>query len=211
MKLIYQAVVAFLLLSFAVQANARDSGIPDVKVGDRWAWQHSNGLASEMDYTLIEDVISVSANEIRTRQRIKGTISDGINTYTREWNLLDTPSARYKPEYKTHAFPLAVGKKWSATSDKMLYASGAHGVFTVLGEIVAKESVTVPAGTFTAYKIVLKIGAMSTGPDARTAETVDAVWYSPEARQFVKREVTFNHDGRVRKVDVYEMLEYTLR
>lgn len=211
MKSIVQFCVILLLLSLAAVAHAKDPVRPDVKIGDRWAWQHSNGLANEMDYTLIEDVISVDTNEIRTRQRMKGAMGDAIWTYTREWNLLDTPSSRYKPEFKTYEFPLVVGKKWTASSDKMLYGSGAHGVFNVSGEIVAKESVKVPAGTFMAYKVVLKLGAMSTGPDARTGETVETTWYSPEARNYVKRELTFSHDGRVRKKDVYELLEYTLR
>ena len=53
------------LVFFAAHAFAQSAEKPDVKVGDRWSWQHTNALVNERDFTRIEDVIEVSAKEIR--------------------------------------------------------------------------------------------------------------------------------------------------
>ena len=78
--------VATIIVLFSVNAFAQGTDKPDVHVGDRWSWQHTNGLANEKDLTRIEDIIEVSDNEIRTRVRVKGKSESGIATYTREWN-----------------------------------------------------------------------------------------------------------------------------
>ena len=61
------------LLWLAVPVVAQTVERPDMHVGDRWSWQHTNSLTNEEDWTKIEDVMSVDAKEIRTRIRKKGT------------------------------------------------------------------------------------------------------------------------------------------
>ncbi len=203
--------VATVLVFVAVKAFAVGTDIPDVHVGDRWSWQHINGLANERDVTQIEDVIEVSANEIRTRVRVKGKPGNAIATYTREWNPIDVASAQYSPNLKDLAFPLEIGKKWDGNADKMLFSNGKHGKFFLKGEVVAFEKVTVPAGTFDAYKINVIIDASGTDEDANIGNTVESYWYAPSVKRYVKLENTFKRDGRVRSKDIYELLDYSLR
>jgi hypothetical protein len=73
------------------------------------------------------------------------------------------------------------------------------------------EKVTVPAGTFDAYKIELHLDATATDEDANIGNTVESIWYAPAVKRYVKLENTFTRDGRVRSKDVYELLEYSLR
>jgi len=200
--------VATLLVLFAAYAFAQNPDRPDVHVGDRWSWQHINGLANERDLTRIEDVVEVSDNEIRTRVRVKGS---GIATYTREWNPVDVIYAQFSPNLKELVFPLQVGKKWDGTADKMLFSNGKHGKFFLKGEVVAFEKVTVPAGTFDAYKINVVLDATGTDEDANIGNTVESYWYAPSVKRYVKLENTFKRDGRVRSKDIYELLEYSLR
>jgi hypothetical protein len=208
----FLGLVALIYCIFvAVNTFAQDAARPDIHLADRWSWQHTNGLANERDFTQIEDVIEVSESEIRTRVRIKGKPSNGIATYTREWNPIDISSAQYSPYLKDFAFPLEVGKKWDGTADKMLFSNGKHGKFHLKGEVVAFEKITVPAGTFDAYKINVVLDATGTDEDANIGNTVESFWYAPSVKQCVKREYTFKRDGRVRSKDIYELLEYSLR
>jgi hypothetical protein len=191
--------------------TAQNTDIPDVHVGDRWSWQHTNGLANEKDMTIIEDVVELSANEIRTRVRIKGRSGSGIATYTREWNPIDEGSAQYTPHLKELAFPLDTGKKWDGSADKMMFSNGKHGKFFLKGEVVAFEKVTVPAGTIDAYKINVVLEATTTDENANIGNTVISYWYAPSVKRYVKREITFSRDGRVRSKDIYELLDYSPR
>ncbi len=203
-----------LLLGFIFltgQAFGQTADRPDVHAGDRWSWQHTNGLVNEKDFTSIEDIINVSEKEIQTRLRIKGRAGSAIAIYTKEWNPVDLASARYDPSLKKFGFPLQVGKKWDGTADKMLFANGKHGKFLLKGEVVAFEKVTVPAGTFDAYKIALILDASSTDEDANIGHTVETYWYAPSVKREVKIENTFSRDGRVRSKDIMELLEYSLR
>jgi hypothetical protein len=202
---------ATIFILFATYAFAQNPDKPDIHVGDRWSWQHTNGLANEMDFTQIQDIVEVSANEIRTRVRVKGKPGSAIATYTREWNPIDVVSARYAPYLKDFAFPLEIGKKWEGNADKMLFSNGKHGKFSLKGEVVAFEKVTVPAGTFDAYKINVVLDASSTDEDANIGNTIETYWYVPSVKRYVKLENTFKRDGRVRSKDIYELLEYSLR
>jgi hypothetical protein len=203
------AATIFILL--ATYAFAQNPDKPDIHVGDRWSWQHTNGLADEKDFTRIEDIVEVSANEISTRVRVKGKPGSAIATYTREWNPIDVVSAQYAPYLKDFAFPLETGKKWVGEADKTLFSNGKHGKFSLKGEVVAFEKITVPAGTFDAYKISVLLDASGTDEDVNIGNTVETYWYAPSVKRYVKLENTFKRDGRVRSKDIYELLEYSLR
>lgn len=203
-------VATFLVFS-AAYAFAQNADRPDIHVGDRWSWQHTNGLANERDFTKIEDIIEVTDIEIKTRQRVKGKYDSGIAVYTREWNPVDVVFAQYSPYLKDFFFPLVVGKKWDSSADKMLYSNGKHGKFLLKGEVVAIEKITVPAGTFDAYKINVVLDATSTDEDANVGNTIETYWYAPTVKRYVKYENTFRRDGRVRNKDIYELLDYSLR
>ncbi|MGD0230626.1 MAG: hypothetical protein ABSC19_09735 [Syntrophorhabdales bacterium] len=204
-------LIVICLTGFDRYAFAQNSDSPDVHKGDRWSWQHTNGLANEKDFTRIEDVVEISVNEIRTRVRVKGKPDSGISTYTREWNPVDVISAQYNPYLKELTFPLSVGKKWDGSADKMLFSNGKHGKFFFKGEIVAFEKVTVPAGTFDAYRINVVLDATGTDEDVNIGNTVETYWYAPSVKRYVKLEATVKRDGRVRSKDIYELLEYSLR
>lgn len=203
-----------LALSFTLvvaNASAQSTDKPEVRVGDRWSMQHTNGLVNERDYTTIEDVVEITDKEIQTRIRTKGRSGNGIAAYTKEWNPVDVVSARYDPNLGRFSFPLQVGKKWDGAADKMLFSNGKHGKFSLKGEVVSLEKVTVPAGTFDAYKVVLTVDAIATDEDANIGHTVETYWYAPSVKRDIKSEYVFSKDGRVRSKDIFELLEYSLR
>jgi len=206
-----QIALVIGMSGFTIPAFAQSAERPEAHIGDRWAWQHTNGLAKEKDTTKIEDVIEVTDTEIRTRLRTKGQPNSAVAAYTRDWNQIDMVTAQYDPYLKRFEFPCQVGKTWQSTADKMLFANGKHGKFVVKGEVATFEKVSVPAGTFDAYKIVLTMDAVSTDEDVRVGQTKEIHWYAPVVKNDVKLENTFSRDGRVRSQDIFELIEYSLR
>ncbi len=209
--MICQRILLIGLMSLSVSAFAESSEQPDVHVGDRWAWQHTNGLVNEMDRTQIEDVIEITDKEIKTRVRVKGQPGSAVAVYSRDWSPIDIVSARYAPLLKELDFPLQVGKKWNAEADKMLFSNGKHGKFFLKAEVAALENITVPAGSFDAYRVNLSIEAAGTDEEANIGHTTEAIWYAPSVKRYVKLESTFARDGRVRSKDIFDLLEYSLR
>lgn len=175
------------MLGLVCATHAEQADRPDVHVGDRWSFQHTNALANEKDFTTIQDVIDVSNTEIKARERIKGKGVSSVAAYTREWNPVDVASARYEPNLHEWSFPLKVGSQWDSSADKMLFTNGKHGKFQLKALVAAAEKVTVPAGAFDTY------------------------WYAPAVKHYVKSEIAFSRDGRVRSKDTYELVEYSLR
>ncbi|HMA48966.1 MAG TPA: hypothetical protein VKP60_04380 [Magnetospirillaceae bacterium] len=203
-------LAAALLVASPAFADS-NANRPELHVGDRWSWQHTNALVNERDFTRIEDIVEVGGSAIRSRIRTKGVTGNLIATYTPDFNLVDNPTVRFDPSLRRFDFPLSTGKKWTGEFDKALLNTGKHGKFYLKSEVLAVEKVTVPAGTFDAYKISTVYDATGTDQDANSGQTNEIHWYAPEIRNDVKVETTFVQDGMVRSKDTLELLEYSLR
>jgi len=73
------------------------------------------------------------------------------------------------------------------------------------------EKVTVPAGTFDAYRIERDIGSRKANADANITKGRIITWYAPAVKKYVRRESMIFSNGRERRKDVDELLEYSLR
>ena len=215
MKKIARAAALIGLSMLAISALAQSTGDaaakPDVNVGDRWVLQHTNGMSNEKDYTSIDSVVGVTDNEIKLQLKIKGKPNSVIQTFTREWNPVDMSDAKFDPFLKNFEFPLQTGKKWKASADKMVFSNGKHGKFYLKGEVVAFEKITVPAGTFDAYKVSLEVEASGTDEEANSGKTIETLWYAPAVKHCVKTIHELTREGSVRSKDINELLEYSLR
>ncbi len=100
---------------------------------------------------------------------------------------------RFTPPLRLVQWPLRVGASWS---DNVLIESstGQRQSGSVKGEVVGYESVTVPAGSFMTFKIVVTLGGR------RFAEG----WYAPDAKVLAR---TVSYDVRGAQTAV-ELLDY---
>lgn len=195
----------------AATVQAENAAVPDIHVGDRWVYQHIDGMTNEPNFSRVEDVVEVSGSAIRTRIRIKGKQGQDLLTYTPEWNPTDIASAQFTPSLKLFTFPLDVGKKWDGKADKRIFKTGDHGTLYSKGEVLGLEKVTVPAGSFDAYKIHVSLDGSSNMEDAQTGHTEEVYWYVPAVKRFVRLESKFTKDGSLRSDDILELQEFTLR
>ena len=104
-------------------------------------------------------------------------------------------------------FPLEVGKRWTQTTNWMSETSNRQREMKHEYEVVGFEDVTVPAGTFKAFKIM---HSRRTIPKLEMRERDRGkrmLWYAPAAKTRVKREFM----GTVRFGSEWELLSYSLK
>jgi hypothetical protein len=163
---------------------------PVYDVGSSWTTNHTvNGEAETITSTIVEkaeiDARVVDVHSYAMPENSPGFACDGANggmfdAVTHNWKgcLKDGEvMASLSPHNGQYEWPLEVGKSWRAErtwTDNVLhpdYSGPGWEEFTV----VAWEEVTVPAGTFMAYKVVRTRAAWET-----TSVDSSVNWYAPE-------------------------------
>jgi hypothetical protein len=215
-------IVLCLILAWMLAPAALAQGVttpvegPAVKPGDTWIYNKINGWNGELEDISLVKVRHVDAEGIDMEaSALDGNGAARIRR-TPGFNLvrIEAPQATKTtlPFYPNFAFPLSVGKTWKAAVVFESTDQPGKEVRAVLeARVVGFESVTVPAGTFQAMKIV-----MSGNYRARNLEhdwvgrIEDTLWYSPQARNAVRYEYkdtvgvsTYNHE-------IHELVRYWL-
>lgn len=200
------AAVVFLRVAGAAGAP---SSAPDVHVGDNWKFRTLDGFTNETQFEATHRVVEINDREIVIELHNLSKDKTALRYFTREWNAVDTDDGKYDPYYPEFKFPLAAGTTWS---EKYTWISSA-GVASsgyVTAKVSAQEKVTVPAGTFDAYRIDRDQEVRGNNETAVVTNTHFTTWYAPAVRRFVRREWTVTRDGRVRSKTTMELVEYTL-
>jgi hypothetical protein len=97
--------------------------------------------------------------------------------------------------YQMYSWPMMVGKEWKSayTSENLLEKSSQKYEYRL--KVAGLEEVTVPAGTFEAFKIEV-YGAYS-------GSLLDERWYSPRVKHYVKLK-RYQQDG----IREWELMSY---
>jgi hypothetical protein len=189
-KLAGLLAVAFASLAHSQSGTAVPAPLPtDFSEGERWEWR----------VTITPDV---GTAPVRTRSVVK--TGDGLR-FENQRGI----AARFNESFETNPFfntkslspfrvwPLEVGKNWDYKAEFM----GGETSLTQTAKVVAFEDVTVPAGTFKAYKIVY--AGTATKKSGYSWNRVDTHWYAPSVKADVKSLVdTPDHQG------VMELVSY---
>jgi len=183
---------------------------PSLEVGEFWIYNQTKG--NEPGLHVLE-VIRKDIIEGKEYYVIKGTWEGepggtysisyySVDTYSSKMTefyeddqLLKEKNTEVDPPSSDYGFPFMVGKKWSWSGS----VTGI-GKSEMNGEIVRKETITVPGGTYNSYYIKQKMSfSMATG--------VEEIWYVPELNGFVKYRMSTNALG-VTSEDELELLEH---
>jgi hypothetical protein len=167
----------------ATPAAAQTADRPQISVGESWDYSFRDSRNSRTDCTYALTVTAVTADTIsidmqNPRHCNIGALAEST-VYDKDFNLM---YAGMTP-YRTNAFPLAVGKQWS---QQFAYNTEANTPVhnDVTAKVVAIEKVTVPAGIFDAYKVVVERKYQSQYVSGTITETR---WYAPQAKNYVRR------------------------
>ena len=160
--------------------------------GDAYVYRISNGYNSEVRGTISYRVGKVDADRIEVAVTTD-TPSAGVartEVYTRDGNWLRHPLASHDQlrDYEfASALPVyADGGSWSVRVNAVDPATGKRSSVRVDGEVVGKERITVPAGTFDTVKIMRRIYAGDWDGFMRETQIVETDWYAPALGRPVK-------------------------
>lgn len=173
--------------------NSREVQTPGVKVGDRWLLRSDDLNNPKWSNVTERTVVSaLDAQLIVTSRNTRSNYTRKL-VFSPDWNLLQTrePDGRgfdYSPPLKYFDFPLFPGKTWGADIEEISVDQKTRRRHQLSATVDGWEEVTVPAGTFKALKITLKVRA-SEG-SAVTRESTDVSWYAPKAKRSIKTEET---------------------
>ena len=179
----------FCFLGAAFAQEHKPVVAPEVKAGDRWVYRRVDYASGKPRDTYRLEVTFAGNDAIQAVMSGWGAPESDV-TYTAEWNDVvshrGVVNLREKGELQ---FPLYVGATyklaWELENPRFNRRSGRHER-TV--NVVGWESVTVPAGTFRALKVVAEgthrtfLGYSIASPGA----VKDTYWYVPQVKRWVK-------------------------
>jgi len=174
---------------------------PTLVPGDTWTVRYSDGTRATKKF-LREDAGVLVFEVSQTSQ--SGSASRGLLHLTRDLStvrMLDaggTEIQRFEPHSLGLQFPLTAGKEWQGTSRRFDEGRDA-GTFIGAYKVTGIETVTVPAGTFRAFRVEGQTYEIQ----ASTKQWRFVHWYAPEVRMEVKLQAT-KPDGRVTDIELVE-------
>jgi hypothetical protein len=211
-------ILMLLALIPAARADVAPERIegPTVKVGDVWIYNKVNGWNG-----VLEDISVVRVNRISAEGIfMEATGLDGGNPAriqrTPGFNLVRIEAPQFTkttlPYYPNFSFPLWVGKTWKGS---VAFASTDQPGKEVHAELEARvvgfESVTVPAGTFFALKIVLGGPYRAQNLEGNwTGRIEDTLWYAPQVRNAVRYEYRDTTGSSLYNHEIHELVNYWL-
>ncbi len=181
---------------------------PELKIGEFWVYNQTKGTAKGLQ---VEEIIRKDTIDGKEYYVMKRTWEgDPVGTYALSYYSTDTFSEKMTEYYEDDSllkektseidppssyFPFKTGDKgtWSGSITGL-------GKSEISSEVIKKEKITVPSGTYTGYYIRTKASlsmATSTGEE----------WYVPELNGYAKIHVTANSLG-VTNEDELELLEH---
>ena len=173
---------------------------PDPKIGDSAVFRTLDVRTGEKRETSIV-VVVIDADKIVSET--SGSTS-GTRTYTRDFNLLEIKTGEKvtftaKPFWASLRFPLDVGQTWDGffESEAVLRPRNRSTQWRWKANVVAAEAVTVPAGTFQAFKIEYDGRYFAhQSNQSWTGSHKETAWFAPGINHFVKREFEQRSPGR---------------
>lgn len=221
-RAIGQIVGAWALIA-SVAAIAQDAKpiaeAPVFKVGDSWKIQtHDIGNKREPTWytntvASVDDKQYVFAGELKEGSKFWWVGDTKANKLLARFDYDEAaPDKRGKRTRDTSAndpfvqFPLQVGRKY-AIKEKWVNSSGDNGDNDLKAEVVAYETIKVPAGEFDVFKIEVE-GWWNNRRWTTSGKLTSTLWYSPVAKRPVKSEFKDFNRGIVWNHRTDELIEF---
>jgi hypothetical protein len=160
---------------------------PAVKVDDRWIYRRMDHRF-EPPVLLYELRVSfIDARAIHTVLSRQGKPADSDATFTPEWNgVVSVDEGVVEIKAGLLQFPLAPGRAYDATWEMRRPRMGKfHVRHERAVKVVGWEAIEVPAGKFTALKVVAE-GRWLRLDRKNSNWARNTVWYVPEVKRWVK-------------------------
>lgn len=181
------ALAALLFSTPCVAQTGTPVARPEVKVDDRWIYRRSDHRF-EPPVLLYELRVSfVDSHAIHTVLSRQAKPKDSDATFTPEWNgVVAVDEGIYETKAGLLQFPLSVGGAYKASWDIRRPRMGKfHARHEREVKVVGWEEIEVPAGKFTALKVVAE--GRWQRLDRKSGDWArNTIWYVPEVKRWVK-------------------------
>jgi hypothetical protein len=208
--------VTIEIMAAPAATAALPTGLP--RVGDSWQYDYKSMWKNVEPRTFVHQVTAVSDGEVRETMSFVGSsgkISDSksfrADSRFVEWRGQGYYFVEFNPFLQTFG-ALQPGTTWKSLTTPI--EDPFFPDWYSQGRVIGSESVSIPAGTFTALRVELNSNRNASASSA--AQTAPAriryvIWYSPDAKRTVKHVRTvFRADGTRIGEDTYELVKYTV-
>jgi hypothetical protein len=198
--------VAFFWSTAAVLAQEQVP-TPVFKEGDTWQFNitHKNWVASSTEYLEGVHELTFTQGNVKIFQ-ISGSQKNEIAIKPDgETQVLLTVLGKSTqlPDLK---FPFSVGQKWSYDYETRLPGAPRDQRRSVEVNVTGMEQVTMPAGSFKAYKLVRSTSWSGTGRLATRTGSTSTYFFSPEIKSVVKSSTTYDNNSQTLEI---ELIKFT--
>ena len=171
---------------------------PVWKRGDQWvySWETPQGkgiFVWSVDHEEAVDgveyyVLTAGQREMYWRKSDLAIFMDKLGGRAEERNV---------PPRLLYVWPLTPGAMWEQTFTREQFREKRTERLAMTCEVEAEETITVPAGTFGALKIVCR--------EQRTGSIIHETWYSPEVKNRIRERVPFPEGIWLRELKAYRL------
>jgi hypothetical protein len=181
-KLRVLATLLAVSWAWAVSAQTPSQEAAWPKVGDRWIYEASEATRPQKRYQITVDVVAVNASSIRDSYRWNDDVQEVVHQAAPTLEGISPGVASFMSYYPAFR-ELRVGESWrSIAIERLGQCTSTSFYCNAAARVVSKEKVTVRAGTFDAWKIVVDMSIVSTLRGAGRYE----FWYAEEIKRVVK-------------------------
>lgn len=185
---------------------------PRIRIGDRHTFETIDMVDSRLNNVVAREVLSISGDEVTMKFVNQKSSYERLLTYTRDLGLLRSRSgaqdgSNYSPAIKYVQVPGRIGESWESRSTETNIKTGKTRLHVVRARIEGKETVTVPAGSFEAFRIVLNSEVQD---DGKVSTGQDISWFSPQVGRSVKSELRSRDATGKEGHRVVQLVSYSL-
>lgn len=202
----------FFYKNYPQYINKADNTLyaPVFHVGDSYTYKTTDHITPKYSNTVIKEVVEIAGDQLTMRKTYLESKITRLILY--DFNLglkAGSEENTFEPAYKYFEFPGKIGQPWKSVSTERT-KNGESKVHSISGSIISLEIITVPAGTFDTWKIVVNSVMNHNGKDENYG--TDISWYAPSIKNSVKSELeTKNADGKIIGRKTVELIEYSLK
>lgn len=186
---------------------------PTVRVGDTYTYETLDLIEPKLSNVTNREIVDVNPSGfvmsiVNAKSKFTRRLSYDSNLNLTSTRSGDNDGTNYSPALQYFKFPLRTGDSWNSSSTETNIKTGKTRTHVLRGTVGGLEQITVPAGTFRAFRITIQSelhddGQISTGQDIS--------WYSPDVRRTVKSELE-SRDlmGKIGRRNI-NLISYNLR
>ena len=193
-----QIAIALAAALSPVHAAGEKGNAPEVKVGDHWKLEQRDARTGIKESEFVRRITAVSPD------LIEGTENDATLKMRPDLNPIESSINIAGGDPKFLNFPLEVGKKWSFKYTFANKTNSGKGRVQLDAEVVAYEKITVPAGTFDAFRIENR-GFWNNDASRNNGRTKMVYWYAPVAKSVVRTEYEDGYNNWIRELVEFQL------